>query len=129
MCPALSNGRKVSLLEPQILQRLGRANDGDEMIRGTFASFALGAAVFGQGGVAHAEQDLLGAIGAIIVAQATAPEAQPAPAQGTQVAPAHPSPAQVQQQAAPEKPKGDVTQLPPVKVSPAPADSRTQGIA
>ena len=89
------------------------------MIRGTFASFALGAAVFSQSGLAHAEQDLLGAIGAIIVAQATAPEAQPAPAQGGQPAPAQPSPGQGQQQAAPETPKENgVTELPPVKVTP-----------
>jgi len=119
MCPAVNSGRKVSLLEPQILQRLRLANDGDEMIRGTFASFAVGALVFSQGGLAHAEQDLLGAIGAIIVAQATAPEAQPAPAQGAQPAPAQPSSAPGQPQATPEAPKEKgVTQLPPVKVIP-----------
>ena len=116
---AVRIGRIVSLFERQILQRLRLANDGDEMIRGTFASFALGAAVFSQCGLAHAEQDLLGAIGAIIVAQATAPEVQPAPAQGQQPAtPAQPAP-QPGQQAAPGAPaKPGVTQLPPVKVTP-----------
>ena len=92
------------------------------MIRGTFASFAVGALVFSQGGLAHAEQDLLGAIGAIIVAQATTPEAQPAPAQDTQPTPAQPSQPQGQPQTTPETPKQPgVTQLPPVKVNPEPA--------
>ena len=92
------------------------------MIRGTFTSFAVGAMVFSQSGQAHAEQDLLDAIGAIIVAQATAPEAQPAPAQGQQPAtPAQPAP-QPGQQAAPSAPaQPGVTQLPPIKVTPQPA--------
>ena len=82
-------------------QSLKPANDGDEMIRGTFASFAL--AVFSQGGLAHADPSIFDGI---IFAQATVPEAQPSPAQG-------------QPQAAPETPKKPgVTQLPPVKVTP-----------
>ena len=108
MCPAVSSGRKVSLLEPQIQQRLRLANDGDEMIRGTFASFALGAAVFSQSGLAHAEPSTFGPF---VVAQATAPEAQPAPAQA--------SPSKGQPEPTPEAPKKpSVTQLPPVKVTP-----------
>ncbi|MGC2398021.1 MAG: hypothetical protein WA579_18735, partial [Rhodomicrobium sp.] len=64
------------------------------MIRGTFASFALGAAIFSQVGLAHADPSILdGILDRIIVAQATPPEAQPAPAQ--------PAPSQGQPHAAP----------------------------
>ena len=90
------------------------------MIRGTFASFALGAAIFSQVGLAHADPSILdGILDRIIVAQATPPEAQPAPAQ--------PAPSQGQPQAAPEAPtQPGVTQLPPVKVTPEAAAPKTQ---
>jgi iron complex outermembrane recepter protein len=95
------------------------------MIRGTFASFALGAAVFSQVGLAHADPSILdGIFDRLIVAQATPPEAQPAP-QGAQ--PAQPAPSQGQPQGAPEAPKQPgVTQLPPVKVTPEAAAPKTQ---
>ena len=97
------------------------------MIRGTFASFALGAAVFSQAGLADADPSILdGIFGRLIVAQATPPEAQPAP-QGAQPAPAQPAPSQGQAPAAPEAPQQPgVTQLPPVKVTPEAAAPRTQ---
>ena len=112
------------------MQRLRLANDGDEMIRGAFASFALGAAVFSQGGLAHAEPSTFWPF---VFAQATTPETQPAPAQGQQpatppqgqqpAAPAQPAP-QPGQQAAPSAPaQPGVTQLPPVKVTPEAAPS------
>ncbi len=89
------------------------------MIRGAFASFAVGAAFFGQCGLAQADPSI--SDGAIF-AQATTPEAQPAPAQGTQ-----PAPSEGQQQAAPETPKNTgVTQLPPVKVTPEAAAPKAQ---
>ena len=84
------------------------------MIRGTFASFALGAAVFSQAGLAHADPSILdGIFDRIIVAQAAPPEAQPAPSQGQPQAPE-----------APQQP--GVTQLPPVKVTPEAAAPKTQ---
>ena len=89
------------------------------MIRGTFASFALGAAVFSQVGLAHADPSILDGI---IFAQATS-EAQPSPAQGQP--PAQPAPAQGQQ-ATPDQKKPGVTQLPPVKVQPEVAAPKTQ---
>jgi iron complex outermembrane recepter protein len=115
MCPAIRSGRRVGLVEPQVLHWLRLANGGDEMIRGTFASFALGAAFFSQGGLAYADPSLFDGI---IFAQAT-PEAQPAPAQ--------PSPTEGQQPTTPTAPKKPgITQLPPVKVTPEAAAPKAQ---
>ena len=116
MCPAVRSGRKVSLWS-RSSAKAPTGNDGDEMIRGTFASFAVGVAVISQNGLAHAEPSTFGAI---VVAQATTPKSQPAaPAQGQQPATtAQPAP-QPGQQAAPSAPaEPGVTQLPPVKVTP-----------
>ena len=129
MCPAVNSGRKVGLLEPQVLQRLRLTNDGDEMIRGTFASFALGAAVFSQGGLAHADPSILdGIFDRIIVAQATAARGAARTSAGCSARTgAACAAARASHRRRPRRrQQPGVTQLPPVKVTPETAAPKTQ---
>ncbi len=91
------------------------------MVRGAFVSFALGAVILGPAEAVLAEPHAWDA--AIILAQAEAPQPEKQGAQPSQQQKAQPAPEQGQQQAAPEPPKEPgVTELPPVKVAPAPPE-------